>query len=59
MVLELLEPRLPVGTLIVADNTESPDLRPYLDRVRNPDNGYTSVNFPGKGTDTMELSCRV
>ncbi|MFW0787662.1 class I SAM-dependent methyltransferase [Gordonia sp. CPCC 206044] len=58
-VLELLEPRLPVGTLLVADNTESPAAAPYLDRVRDPRNGYTSINFPGKRADTMELSCRV
>ncbi|GAA3720745.1 O-methyltransferase [Gordonia hankookensis] len=58
-VLKLLEPRLPTGALIVADNTESPDTADYLDRVRRPENGYTSVNFPGKGNDTMELSCRV
>ncbi|WAC57111.1 O-methyltransferase [Gordonia sp. SL306] len=58
-VLQLLEPRLPTGALIVADNTESPDTADYLERVRRPENGYTSVNFPGKGNDTMELSCRV
>ncbi|MEE4023695.1 class I SAM-dependent methyltransferase [Gordonia sp. PKS22-38] len=58
-VLELLEPRLSTGCLLIADNTESPGAAPYLERVRHPANGYTSVNFPGKEADTMELSCRV
>jgi len=58
-VLELLEPELAVGSLLVADNTERADAKPYLDRVRDPANGYVSLNFPGKRDDTMELSCRV
>lgn len=58
-VIELIEPRLPSGALVVADNTESPDLVDYLEHVRDPANGYVSLNFPGKREDTMELSCRV
>lgn len=58
-VLELIEPRLASGTIVVADNADSPDLADYLARVRDPDNGYVSLNFPGKEHDTMELSCRV
>ena len=58
-VLELLEPKLATGSLLVADNTERADAKPYLDRVRDPANGYVSLNFPGKRDDTMELSCRV
>jgi predicted O-methyltransferase YrrM len=57
-VIELLEPSLSPGALIVADNTEAADTRPYLDRVRNPDNGYVSFNFPARSSDSMELSCR-
>ncbi len=57
-VLELLEPRLATGALIVADNASSADMRPYLDRVRNPDNGYVSFNFAVRESDSMELSCR-
>jgi predicted O-methyltransferase YrrM len=57
-VIRLLEPRLSVGTLIVADNTEMADTKPYLDHVRNPDNGYVSVNFLARDTDSMEISCR-
>lgn len=57
-VLELLEPRLPTGALIVADNASAPDLAPYLERVRNPASGYTSFNFLVRDSDSMELSCR-
>jgi predicted O-methyltransferase YrrM len=57
-VLELLEPRLSTGALIVADNASSADMRPYLDRVRDPDNGYVSFNFLVRESDSMEISCR-
>jgi predicted O-methyltransferase YrrM len=58
-VLKLLEPRLTHGALVVADNTNMPDTRPYVEYVRDPANGYVSVNFAGKESDTMEISCRV
>jgi predicted O-methyltransferase YrrM len=57
-VVKLLEPHLPPGALIVADNTEMADTKPYLDYVRNADNGYVSVNFLARDTDSMEISCR-
>jgi predicted O-methyltransferase YrrM len=57
-VIQLLEPRLSAGALIVADNTSMEDTRPYLDRVRDPGNGYVSVNFPVREGDSMEISCR-
>jgi len=57
-VLELLEPRLEPGTLVVADNTSMPGLAPYLDYVRDPANGYVSVSFPARESDSMEISCR-
>ncbi len=57
-VIELLEPRLSTGALIVADNANAADTRPYLDRVRNPDNGYVSFNFLVRESDSMEISCR-
>ncbi|TAM68710.1 class I SAM-dependent methyltransferase [Mycobacterium sp.] len=57
-VIELLEPRLSPGVLVVADNTNSADTQPYLDRVRNPDNGYVSFNFHVRDSDSMEISCR-
>ena len=57
-VIKLLEPKLPPGALIVADNTNMPDTQPYLDHVRDPANGYVSVNFLARDSDSMELSCR-
>jgi predicted O-methyltransferase YrrM len=54
--LRLLEPRLRPGSTIVGDDTQLfPDeMRPYLDYVRNPANGYVSVEIPiGDG---MEFS---
>ncbi len=56
-VIKLLEPSLSSGALVVADNTEAADTRPYLDYVRNPENGYVSFNFPARDSDSMELSC--
>lgn len=56
-VLRLLEPRLAPGTLVVADDVTFTSMRPYLDYVRDPANGYSSVNFPVE--DGMEISCRL
>jgi predicted O-methyltransferase YrrM len=57
-VVKLLEPRLTPGALIVADNTSMDDTKPYLDHVRNQDNGYVSVNFAARDSDSMEITCR-
>ncbi|OBH15809.1 O-methyltransferase [Mycobacterium sp. E3247] len=57
-VIELLEPRLSIGALVVADNTSAADTQPYLDRVRDPGNGYVSFNFGVREGDSMEISCR-
>lgn len=57
-VIKLLEPRLSAGALIIADNTSMDDTKPYLDHVRDPGNGYVSVNFPVRDSDSMEISCR-
>jgi predicted O-methyltransferase YrrM len=57
-VIKLLEPRLSAGALVIADNTSMDDTRPYLDHVRDPGNGYVSVNFPVRDGDSMEISCR-
>jgi predicted O-methyltransferase YrrM len=56
-VIKLLEPRLSPGALVVADNTESPETRSYLDYVHDSDNGYVSFNFAVRDSDSMELSC--
>lgn len=57
-VLQLLEPVLRPGALIVADDLNLfPDvLKPYLAYVREPANGYVSVTIPIG--DAMELSVR-
>lgn len=57
-VVQLLEPRLSPGALLVADNTEMDDTKPYLEYVRDTDNGYVSVNFRARESDSMEISCR-
>lgn len=57
-VLELLQPNLAPGALVVADNTSMVELAPYLDYVRDPANGYVSVPFPARDSDSMEISCR-
>jgi len=55
-VLGTLEHVLTPGALVLADDTELPSLAAYLAHVRDPANGYTSVNFPV--ADGMEVSCR-
>lgn len=58
-VLRLLEPALLPGALVVADDLDlfPQVLKPYLDYVRDPGNGYVSVTLPVG--DAMELSTRV
>jgi predicted O-methyltransferase YrrM len=56
-VIKLLEGRLSAGALVIADNTESADTRPYLDYVHDSENGYVSFNFAVRDSDSMELSC--
>ncbi|MDT3400102.1 CmcI family methyltransferase [Streptomyces sp. B1866] len=56
-VLRLLEPRLPAGALVIADDVDMSDLADYLAYVRDPGNGYHSVTFPV--ADGMEVSCRL
>jgi hypothetical protein len=35
-----------------------PGLQSYLDYVGDPANGYISVHFPVRDSDSMEISCR-
>ena len=56
-VLRLLEPKLAPGALVVADDITLSSMRPYLEHVRDPANGYLGVEFPVE--DGMEISCRV
>ena len=58
-VLHALEPRLSPGALILADNTSRDQLAPYLEYVRDPAHGFTSVGFPARKDDNIELSCRL
>lgn len=52
-ILALLEPRLRVGALIIADNADySPE---YMERVRSSGSGYLSVPF----SEDVELSMRL
>jgi tRNA A58 N-methylase Trm61 len=34
-------------------------LEPYLDHVRNTENGYVNVNFLAGESGSMEISCRI
>jgi predicted O-methyltransferase YrrM len=45
-VLELLAPKLRVGAIVVADNVNMPDTKPYLERVRS-DPRFVSALLPG------------
>ncbi len=51
-ILDLVEPRLRRGAVVIADNASL--YMPYLDRIRDPDSGYLSLPV---GAD-MELSVR-
>jgi predicted O-methyltransferase YrrM len=54
-VLELLEPRLASGGMVLADlSAEDSDLLPYIDYVRDPLHGYSSISIPLD--DGVELS---
>ncbi|MCE7003336.1 class I SAM-dependent methyltransferase [Kibdelosporangium philippinense] len=54
-VLKLLEPKLSPGALVVGDDVSFATMATYLDYVRDPANGYVSVEFPVE--DGMEISC--
>jgi predicted O-methyltransferase YrrM len=45
-VLRLLQPRLTPGALIIADDTSYESAAAYLAHVRDPGNGFVSVDFP-------------
>jgi predicted O-methyltransferase YrrM len=58
-VIQVLEPKLSPGALVIADNTGLPDAQPYVNYVRDPANGFVGVSFPVRDSDAMEISCRV
>jgi predicted O-methyltransferase YrrM len=49
-VLDLLTPKLRPGALVVADNINFPDTRPYLARIRNSDD-FVSTPLPSGRTE--------
>ncbi|WP_165226752.1 O-methyltransferase [Aquisphaera insulae] len=57
-VLKLLEPKLPPSSFVVADDIDLQveALRPYIDYIRDPANGYTTVHIPID--DGLEVSQR-
>jgi len=59
-VFELLLPHLRLGSVVLADNTRlfRRSLAPYVDRMRDPRNGFVSASVPA-GRDAMEVSVRV
>jgi predicted O-methyltransferase YrrM len=54
-VLRLLQPMLTPGALIVADDTSFESAVGYVAHVREPGNGFVSVDFPAVGG--VEVSC--
>lgn len=54
-VLQLLQPRLAPGALIVADDTSMESAAGYLAHVRDPGSGFMSADFPVDGG--VEVSC--
>ncbi|MBK9180983.1 MAG: class I SAM-dependent methyltransferase [Acidimicrobiales bacterium] len=53
-VLDLLEPKLRQGSLVVADNVDFPDLRRYVARMQASDGSYVSTTLSASGR--MEVS---
>lgn len=56
-VLQLIEPKLTAGAMVIGDDSHFPSMTAYVDFVRDPGNGYVSVAFPVE--DGMEISCWV
>ena len=58
-VIEVMAPQFRSGAIVMADNVPRVprSYRPYIEYVRNPANGFRSMNLPYKGG--VELSVRV
>ncbi len=52
--LRLLQPGLTPGALVVADDSSNESVTDYLAYVRDPGNGFVSVEFPVE--DGIEVS---
>lgn len=55
---ELLRPRLAADALLVADNVDFKDARPYVEHVRNAANGFVSTTLQGRGMEVSLLTAR-
>ena len=53
--LRLIEDRLAPGALVIGDDSTFGSMSDYVAYVRDPSNGYVSIDFPVE--DGMELSC--
>jgi Methyltransferase domain len=58
-IIEIMAPQLRPGAIVMADNVPPVPraYRPYIEYVRNPANGFRSMNLPYKGG--VEISVRV
>ena len=58
-VLRLLEPNLRRGGIIASDNTDQEALKPFMNYVRGPGNGYTSSSIQtGDSSHQHEITVR-
>ena len=58
-ILKLVEPWLRPGTLIAADNMDHDTVVEFARYIRDPRNGYESLNLPLKEGDSFEIAVRV
>lgn len=58
-VLKILEPNLRSQGIVTADNTDHDGMKPFLDHLRHPQNGYTSsAVFTGDGRRGHEVTIK-
>lgn len=57
-ILNIVENKLAPGALVIADNVGFESSKPYLEYVRNPENGYVSVASPLGECMELSTSCK-
>lgn len=57
-ILNIVEDKLAPGALVIADNVGFESSKPYLEYVRNPENGYVSVASPIGECMELSTSCK-
>ncbi len=57
-ILNIVENKLAPGALVIADNIGFESSKPYLEYVRNPENGYVSVASPIGECMELSTSCK-